>query len=128
MIHTLTVFALQKIETNKVLKICKEEGFLFFVTNPCFEFWLLLHFYTVFSLDINKLKANEKITSKRRYTEEELNQLVPGFKKNNIQFQVFEDKIDNAINNEKLFAEDLSDLKSLVGSNVGKLIIELRRN
>ena len=27
-----------------VVKTCKKKGFGLYVTNPCFEFWLLLHF------------------------------------------------------------------------------------
>jgi hypothetical protein len=109
-----------------VMKTCMDEGFQLYVTNPCFEFWLLLHFDEVFALDMKKVKTNVRVTEKRKYTEDELRKLVPGYKKNNIQFQVFVSRIDKAISNEKHFAEDLSDLKDTVGSNVGKLITQLR--
>lgn len=38
-----------------VVKTCKKKGFGLYVTNPCFEFWLLLHFDEVFCLDRDKL-------------------------------------------------------------------------
>lgn len=85
-----------------------------------------LHFDEVFALDMEKVKTNVRVTEKRKYTEDELRKLVPGYKKNNIQFQVFVSRIDKAISNEKQFAEELSDLKVTVGSNVGKLITQLR--
>lgn len=109
-----------------VKNTCAKEGFQLYVTNPCFEFWLLLHFDEVFNLDLEKIKGNIKVTGKRRYTEDELRKLVNGYKKNNIQFPVFASRIDKAISNEKCFAEDLSVLKDSVGSNVGRLIAELR--
>jgi hypothetical protein len=55
-----------------VLSKCKEKKFGFYVTNPCFEFWLLLHFDKVFTLDQSKVLLNHKVTSKRRYAEDEL--------------------------------------------------------
>lgn len=34
--------------------------------------------------------------------------------------------IDNAINNEKEFCEDIVELENSIGSNIGKLISEMR--
>ena len=34
--------------------------------------------------------------------------------------------IDNAINNEKKFCENVEELENSVGSNIGKLIIDMR--
>ena len=34
--------------------------------------------------------------------------------------------IDNAINNEKKFCEDIVGLENSIGSNIGKLISEMR--
>ena len=62
-------------ERTKVLKTCREKGFRFYVSNPCFEFWLLLHFDEVFDLDRDKLLENPQVTAKRRYTEHELRKL-----------------------------------------------------
>ena len=50
-----------------VVEKCEEMGFGLYVTNPCFEFWLLLHFDKVFELDRDKLLENPKVTAKRRY-------------------------------------------------------------
>ena len=60
---------------------CEEMGFGLYVTNPCFEFWLLLHFDKVFELDRDKLLENPKVTAKRRYVEQELRRICPGYKK-----------------------------------------------
>lgn len=111
---------------DSVVRDCDAQNFQLYVTNPCFEFWLLLHFDAVFTLDPEQLKTNRKITEKHNYAEVELRKLVPGYRKNNIQFPVFHRRIDHAIRNEKSFPEELSALKDNIGSNVGQLITELR--
>lgn len=64
-----------------VLDRCLENGFRFCVTNPCFEFWLLMHSDKVLELDKDKLLNNSKVTSKRRYAEDELRKIYSGYKK-----------------------------------------------
>ena len=68
-----------------ISNIIKEGGFTYAkgfdricLINPCFEFWLLLHFDGVFELDREKLLKNPKVTAKRRYVEQELRRLWPG--------------------------------------------------
>lgn len=43
-----------------VLEQCQKRGFGFYVTNPCFEFWLLLHFN-----DVEKLTGNSCLKIQR---------------------------------------------------------------
>lgn len=111
-----------------VLDKCREMGFQFYVTNPCFEFWLLLHFDEVFQLDKQKLLDNPKVTAKRRYAENELRRIYPGYSKTRYYAEPFVRDIDKAIENEKEFCEDIEELKDSVGSNIGKLICEMRKN
>lgn len=108
-----------------VRQTCKEKGFGFYLTNPCFEFWLLLHFDEVFQYDLEQLKENPKITNKVRYLENELRRLLPGYKKANIRFELLKKRIWKAVENERHFCEDIDGLKDAVGSNVGLLLQEL---
>lgn len=101
-------------------------GFQFCVTNPCFEFWLLLHFDEVFELDKEKLLDNPKATSKRRYAENELRRIYPNYNKSSYQAEFLVKDIDKAIENEKKFCEDVECLKDSVGSNIGVLITQMR--
>lgn len=110
-----------------VLDKCREMGFQFCVTNPCFEFWLLLHFDEVFSLDKEKLLDNPKVTSKRRYAEDELRKLYPGYGKTSYHAEMLVKDVDKAIENEKKFCEDIEALECCVGSNIGKLISKIRQ-
>lgn len=109
-----------------VIDKCKEMGFGLYVTNPCFEFWLLLHFDDVFGLDKDKLLENPKITAKRRYVEQELRRIWPGYKKTFYRAEELVKNIDHAIDNERKFCEDVEELENSVGSNIGKLIIDMR--
>lgn len=109
-----------------VLKKCKEMGFQFYVTNPCFEFWLLLHFDEVFDLDQDKLLSNPKVTSKRRYTENELRKIYPRYSKSAYHAEVLVKNIDKAIENEGKFCEDIKELEENIGSNIGLLITQMR--
>lgn len=109
-----------------VVDRCEEMGFGLYVTNPCFEFWLLLHFDKVFELDRDKLLENPKVTAKRRYVEHELRRACPGYKKTSYRAEGLVKDIDFAIDNEKKFCEDVVDLEHLLGSNIGKLIMDMR--
>lgn len=108
-----------------VLRTCQEKGFGFYVSNPCFEFWLLLHFDEVFELDLDKLLENPQITAKRRYAEHELRKLLPGYSKSNYNAEALMERVEMAIKNEEKFCEELDGLRDKVGSNVGKVITEL---
>lgn len=105
---------------------CEEMGFGLYVSNPCFEFWLLLHFDKVFELNRDKLLENPKVTAKRRYVEQELRRICPGYKKTSYRAEELVKDIDHAIDNEKKFCEDIVNLENSLGSNIGKLIMDMR--
>ena len=117
----------QNNQYKYVLDKCTELGFRFCVTNPCFEFWLLLHFDEVFDLDKDKLLNNPKVKAKRRYTEDELRKIYSGYKKSSYHPEILMKKVDKAIENEKKFCEDIKDLENTVGSNIGQLITEMKQ-
>ena len=110
---------------NYVKEECKRKNFKFYVTNPCFEFWLLLHFDEVHSINREKLLENNRASSKVRYVESELKKYFP-YNKNKYNAELLIEKIDLAIENEKRFCEDIEELKDKLGSNIGLLIKELK--
>lgn len=109
-----------------VLNVCKEKGFGFYLSNPCFEFWLLLHFEDVKLLDQEKLLSNPKVTAERRYAEHELRKRLPGYTKAKYSVDKLIAHIDRAIKNETEYCEDAIELEHSVGSRVGLLIKEMR--
>ncbi len=109
-----------------VLQVCRDNSFGLYITNPCFEFWLLLHFDEVFGLDREMLLENPKVTAKRRYTEQELRNLLPGYSKRKYSADILYGKIQKAILNAEQFCQDNILLKNELGSSVGLLMNELK--
>lgn len=110
---------------NYVKEECKKKNFKLYVTNPCFEFWLLLHFDEVHLIDKEELLENKRASSKVRFVESELKKYFP-YNKNKYNAELLIEKIDLAIENEKKFCENIEELKDKLGSNIGLLIKELK--
>ena len=110
---------------NYVKEECKKKNFKLYVTNLCFEFWLLLHFDEVHLINKEELLENKRASSKVRFVESELKKYFP-YNKNKYNAELLIEKIDLAIENEKRFCEDIERLKNELGSNVGLLIQELK--
>ena len=118
-----------KEQYDEVIRKCNKEGFLFFLSNPCFEFWLLLHYEDIDDLDEDKLKENSKVSeskNSKRYVEDQLCKRLKGYKKTNNKAGELVLKVDTAIKNVKNYCDSISDLKDKVGSNLGDLFRELR--
>lgn len=74
----------------------------------------------------NMLLENPKVSSKRGYTEHELRKLLKGYSKNNYNAELLIGKIDTAMKNVKEFCNNIQQLQSEVGSNLGNLITDLK--
>lgn len=115
---------------DKVLETCDKNGFRFLISNPNFEFWLLLHFKEVLGIDSDKIRQNKRITDSKssvRFIPNELRKLLGKYRKNNYDAEALIRKIDTAIANEKHFAETVPKLKNEIGSNIGIFIEDLRK-
>lgn len=113
---------------KRVLQECQsKKGYGFFVTNPCFEFWLLLHYDESLLLDKGELKKNAKVDDKT-FCESELSKVYPGYDKRNYDAAPFISNIDKAMQNEARFCEDIAQLMNDVGSNIGLLVKGMREN
>lgn len=117
----------KEFQYDDVVKKCNSLEYKLYISNPCFEFWLLLHSKEVNNIDRDKLIKNErsKPRSKKRFIETELSRIFEGYKKTNIKFERFKDNITLAIDQEKSFCEDIPKLKNNLGSNVGLLLEEM---
>ena len=113
-----------------MLNTCKENGFGFYLTNPCFEFWLLLHFDDISDLVPSELLENRKVRTKRRYTEQMLREKMSSnksnYNKSSYDVGWFIERIDTAIQNEKKYCEGEDELEHAIGSRIGVLLQELR--
>ena len=108
-----------------VLGKCRDCGYGFYISNPCFEFWLLMHFDEVRNLDFDMIRENTRVSSRRSYTENELRKLLPGYTKSKYRADTLMCMIDRAVANEKLFCENEDELEHSIGSRVGLLFEEL---
>ena len=105
---------------DEVIEFCKNNNVNLYVSNPTFEFWLMLHFKEVIEEDKDKMLENKYVGS-RRYLEKRLHKIC-NYKKSKLNFKDFEPYIKDAIEREKFYKEDLISLKDELGSNVGILI------
>lgn len=87
-----------------LLQDCSSEHISLYVSNPCFEFWLMLHFDKSLELsqeDIEDLKSNKKTIhngKEMRTANRLLLEMFPEYDKANIQFEkVFLGKVGSAI-------------------------------
>ncbi len=111
-----------------VVNTCNEKGYEFYISNPCFELWLLMHYDEIFDMDKEKLLANPKETprAKKRFLEKQLSLLMKGYNKNNLNFEKLIMRIGKAIKNEKKFCENIENLKTDLGCNIGLLIEQMK--
>lgn len=114
---------------DKVLQICDANKFLLGVTNPNFEFYLLLHLTDAFHLDGEKIKQNQRVSRNVKFVEHELKQEMQqkelSYRKNNYDANFFIKLLDEYHINIKHYESDNNRLKERIGSSVHKIIQEL---
>lgn len=118
-------------ETNmrECISYCKDKGYNCYVTNPCFEFWLLLHFsnvYEEYSDRLEYIKQNPKISAAHTFVSNEVSIRAHHGKKC-IGFETkYLPKIDKAIVHSKQFPSKVDDLVENIGCNIWRLIEKMR--
>ncbi len=110
---------------------CKKAGNMHVaVSNPCFEFWLLLHIKNIGEFSQNELDLilkNEKITSKKNYVDKIIMEILGSYNKNNPQLDNFLPHIDYAIIQAKGLDFDNEEFPSKLGSHIYKIIDKLHK-
>jgi len=110
----------------KILPECREKNYNIAMTNPLFEFWLLLHVDDITKYNNETLFINDWDTpsKNRRYIDKELsNILTNGYNKKNFNRDIVtKSNIDKALEQEKLFETELEEIMNNLGSNIGDLI------
>ena len=113
---------------DEFINECKSNAFCPYISNPTFEFFLLLHSDNIFTLNKDEMLLNKKENMRgKRFLEKKLSELF-GFNKSHINFNILKNNIKKAIKNEKSFCEDILKLKDKLGSNVGLLIEQMIDN
>jgi len=119
----------KKVNLSKALIICKEKDYKVALTNPSFEFWLLLHLENIEQYKVIDLYKNKKISNNKDFMDKELSdRLENGYNKKKATFDeslILIDNILRALKQEKLFENELEQIIDNLGSNVGDLIREI---
>jgi len=114
--HTMDLF----------INACRDNGFEPYICNPCFEFWLLLHFDGIYELDRKALGSNPMVGD-RRYTEVELDRIISEinpehhYDKADLDPLMFIHRIGEAVEHSRSFCIEIKCLKHEVGTNLGTL-------
>jgi hypothetical protein len=111
---------------------CKSEpNFYFALSNPCFEFWLLLHLKDISEFTEDELKLifeNRKVSSKKTYLKKLLSNLLSdGYNEANLQPERFLQHIEIAINRAKAMNIEDEDYPKTLGTDIYKLIEKVIR-
>lgn len=119
-----------KSQYYKVKKICETYNLNIGITNPNFEFWLLLHMPNVHEYNKVELLKNKKDTSTgRRYLEMALDSRLPGgYSKGNIRFDRFKDGIALALEQSEKFEIDEYKILDNLGTTLGTLILRMKED
>ncbi len=111
---------------------CKSEAnFFFALSNPCFEFWLLLHIRNLSDFsqeEIEKIEENKKIkgSRKRTYLKKLLSDILPdGYNESNLRPERFLMHLEDAVRRAKALNQEGEDYPKSLGSDVYKLVEKL---
>lgn len=107
---------------------CRENNYGCFVSNPCFEFWLLLHLCDpkseFSSKELEDFYSNPRVSKKHTKVSKEVSERAGHSK--TISSTKFKEKyypnIQQAMKNAERFATDFPDLLNNLGSNLPELI------
>ncbi len=84
---------------SEIVQLCKQKSYELAITNPCFEFWLLLHLADYKNYDEKDLLENKpKTTNSKRFLETALTKLLGNYNKSNYDAKKCLATIDLAIN------------------------------
>lgn len=116
---------------EEIIDYCKEKGYYVFISNPCFELWLLFHWIDISTLPNDKqnlIALNPKKSNKHTYVSYYLSDIAH-HGKTRISFKTkYLNKLDIAIQNANKFETDLTKLPSKMGTNWPSLINLLKEN
>ncbi len=118
----------RKKNIQEIVPECDSKGYSIALTNPLFEFWLLLHVVDIEKYNNDTLLNNEwmNASKNRRYIDKELSNILPeGFNKKKGRFNqdiVNLQNVKRAISQEQQFTTSYPDILDELGSNIGELL------
>jgi hypothetical protein len=121
----------RKKNIKNIYPECSKKGYFIALSNPLFEFWLLLHVADIKLYEPKILIQNSWVNASknRRYIDKELSIILPnGYNKKKGKFNqdiVSLANLKQALSQEKLFCTSYPDILDSLGSNIGNLIDDI---
>lgn len=115
-----------------ILECNKQENMFVAVSNPCFEFWLLLHIKNIseYKEDELELILKNGKTSKngRTYVEKKIIEILGSYNKSNPKPGLYLTTIENAIKQAKTLNNPEEEYPTKLGSFVYKILESLKKH
>lgn len=115
-----------------IISECKKQSNMFVaVSNPCFEFWLLLHIKDIADYDKNELALilnNAKVSNKKNYVDSKITEILGSYNKSNPKPELFLPNIDFAIEQAKKLDTNEDEYPQKLGSHVYKVVEKLKKH
>lgn len=116
---------------SQIVQECKHlENMFVAVSNPCFEFWLLLHIKNIeeyIEEELALILENKRVNSKKNYVDIKISEILGGYNKANLKPELFLPTIDLAVSQAKKLDEPQEEYPSKLGSHIYKLIDKISK-
>lgn len=126
------------IDTDRWKKIpdiiseCKKQSNMFVaVSNPCFEFWLLLHIKDLAEYNDNELDLilkNAKVSNKKNYVDSKITEILGSYNKSNPRPELFLPTVEFAIEQAKKLDINEDEYPVKLGSHIYKVAEKLKKH
>lgn len=113
---------------ERILQKSRDRGYICCLTNPCFEFWLLLHLVDVKALvgsaELSRLRDNKKISRMHTYVSRKVSEIAGHAKRISARsFDVhYWQSLEKALLAARAFATKNEDILCQVGTSLPDLI------
>ncbi|MDI9863908.1 RloB family protein [Flectobacillus sp. DC10W] len=115
-----------------IISECKKQSNMFVaVSNPCFEFWLLLHIKDIAEYneeELDLMLKNGKVSSKKNYVDAKIVEILGAYNKSNPKPELFLPTVDFAIEQATQLDENNDEYPKKLGSHVYKVIMKLKKH
>lgn len=118
-----------EMNMKECISYCKDRNYKCYISNPCFEFWLLLHLSDIkceYKDKMELIRENKKISNNHTFISKEVSEKAHhgksgiNFKKNYMPF------VDTAIQRAKEYESGEEELINHIGCNIWKLLESMR--
>lgn len=115
----------------EIILECKKQNNMFVaVSNPCFEFWLLLHIKDVSEYSPEERQSileNGRVSSSREYIDSKIMEITGFYNKRNPRPELYIPTVDKAIEQAKILDLGNEDYPETLGTHVYKIVEKLKK-